>query len=224
MPPWRTRGAARAYSRVVAAGGSFWKKEDVSLWDYPDRQTNLVAQLDRQGRDVRDFRWLPFQGPVTAEFEKDTGKLNISPGNRKQMKSRVTQLQGDCAGAIRNYLLVQLEELPQALPVPEEAQARFGRHATTRNQGPWSPRSANGLRHELPGGGGRQVLDGSLPVGAEYARVSERNARSLLAALPGNRQMALPGRPLRGMVLAKAGKYALAVQQVNERLADSSGG
>jgi hypothetical protein len=42
----------------------------------------------------------------------------------KQIKARIAQLQGDYPTAIRKYLMVQLEELPQAMPLPEEIQER----------------------------------------------------------------------------------------------------
>ncbi len=140
-------------SRVIAAGGGLWTKENVAIWDYPDRQMAAANHLDQQATDIRDFRWLPFPGPVTVEFEKESPTLKVNTGNRKQIKSRISQLEGDCAAAIRNYLLVQLDELPQLMPLPPEMQAAMrqkpgSRTPAGRNNG--GSRSQVGVRHELP--------------------------------------------------------------------------
>ena len=70
----------------------------MAIWDYPDRQMAAVNHLDQQATDIRAFRWLPFSGPVTVEFEKESPTFKVNTGNRKQIKSRISQLEGDCGG------------------------------------------------------------------------------------------------------------------------------
>ncbi len=146
-------------SRVESGGPGVWKKEDVSVWEYPDRQLAAAHHLDPQTKEIHDSEayWLAFDGPVDLEFDLKTmrwkvstgtsfknlkgGKASRSPGGfpnpgeendrvevrhdqRKQLKSRIAQLQGDYPQAIRKYLSVQLDELPPKLPLPEEVQER----------------------------------------------------------------------------------------------------
>jgi hypothetical protein len=140
-------------SRVAAAGNGSWKKEDVSVWEYPDHQTEAARHLDPQAQKVHDERWLAFQGPVDLEFDVksvrwvvsrgtrvikgknrgpgsdedmggriDEGSTEIRFDPRKEIKSRIAQLQGEFPTAIRKYLLVQLEELEPEKELPEEMQ------------------------------------------------------------------------------------------------------
>jgi hypothetical protein len=109
------------FSRVSEVGGSFWSKDAVSIWPYPDQQTLASEHLDPQMAERRAFRWLPFEGPVKVSFEVQKLKPLVEPGNRMALKARMSELQGDYASAVRNYLLVQLEELPPVLPLPSEA-------------------------------------------------------------------------------------------------------
>jgi hypothetical protein len=67
-------------NRVEQGGAGLWKKEDVSLWDYPDRQIGAVHHLDGQAKTHHDEEWLPFAGPVDLEFEMKTMSFKISQG------------------------------------------------------------------------------------------------------------------------------------------------
>ena len=177
-------------SRVANAVAGVWKKEDVAIWDYPDRQTAAIDHLDGNLAKYHSFLWLPFQGPVTADLDKEKMKLNISPGSRKQIKSRIAQLQGDYAGAVRNYLLVQLDELPPAIPLPPEMQAAVRRQQQKPQEGPIGlPDAGARICDELSSRGGCQVLDGRLPAGAEHARTRNGDARRVLASLYRGGQM-----------------------------------
>jgi hypothetical protein len=206
-------------SRAIAAGAGFWKKDDVVVWDYPDRQTAAANHLEQQAADIRGFRWLPFQGPVTAEFDKAGLKLMISAGSHKEMKSRIAQLQGDCAGAVRNYLLVQLDELPQVMPLPPEGQEAVRARQAHPQEGPVAIpvpkiafatnfRAAEDAKFWM---GVCQLEQNMLEPAAETLDAYWRRYQEVGNWLP---QAAL----LRGLVLAKAEKYGLAVQQINELL------
>ena len=208
-------------SRVIAAGGGLWKKEDVAIWDYPDRQMAAVNHLDQQATDIRDFRWLPFSGPVTVEFEKESPTLKVNSGNRKQIKSRISQLEGDCAGAIRNYLLVQLDELPQLMPLPPEMQAAMRQKQDPAHQQEGTmavpvPKLAFAMNY-------RAAEDAKFWMGVcQFQQNMLEPAAETLDAywrryLDGGKWIPQAGL-LRGLALAKSGKYALAVQQMNELL------
>jgi len=139
-------------ARVEAAGGGAWKKEDVSVWDYPDNQLSAAHHLEGDAKSLHDAYWLPFEGPVDLEFDVKTMTLKVVTGTkikdlngkaarfggpadtsnrveerhdaRRQIKSRIAQLQGDYPKAIRTYLNVQLAELPPMYPLPEEVQEK----------------------------------------------------------------------------------------------------
>jgi hypothetical protein len=204
-------------SRVANAAAGSWKKEDIGVWEYPDRQTAAINHLDPQAAEIRGFLWLPFQGPVTAEFDKEHLNLNISPGTHKQIKSRVAQLQGDYAGAVRNYLLVQLDELPPMLPLPPEMQAAVKAKQQTTQEGTMAvpiPKLAFATNF-------RAAEDAKFWMAVcQYEQNMLEPANETLDAywrryIEGGKwipQTAL----LRGLTLAKSGKYALAVQQINE--------
>ncbi len=204
-------------SRVANAGAGVWKKEDVAIWDYPDRQTAAIDHLDGNLAKYHNFLWLPFQGPMTAEFDKEKMKLNISPGSRKQIKSRIAQLQGDFAGAVRNYLLVQLDELPPAIPVPPEVEAAIRAKQEKPQEGPigipvpqlvfaTNFRAAEDAKFWMAV---CQLEQNMLEPATETLDAYWRRYIEGGKWIP---QTAL----LRGLTLAKTGKYALAVQQINE--------
>jgi hypothetical protein len=204
-------------SRVTAAGSGLWKKEDVVVWDYPDRQTAAIEHFDQQGNDIHQFFWLPFQGPVTAEIDKDSMKLTISPGTRKQLKSRIAQLQGDDAGAVRNYLLVQLDELPPVFPLPEEMQAAIRAKQEKPPEGPIGvpvPKLAFATNF-------RSAEDAKywMAVCQLEQNMLETASETFDAYL---RRYAQGGKWIpeaavfRGLTLAKTGRYGLAVQQIND--------
>jgi hypothetical protein len=140
-------------ARVAAAGNGSWKKDDVSVWEYPDHQTEAARHLDPAAQQIHDERWLAFQGPVELEFDSqamgwvvsrgtkiikgktpgpargddmdgriDEGSTEVRFDPRKEIKSRIAQLQGEFPTAIRKYLLVQLEELEPEKELPEEVQ------------------------------------------------------------------------------------------------------
>ena len=69
-------------SRVAAAGNGSWKKEDVSLWDYPDHQTDAARHLDPQAQKTHDSRWLAFQGPVELDFDTKSMRWVVSQGSK----------------------------------------------------------------------------------------------------------------------------------------------
>jgi hypothetical protein len=204
-------------SRVANAGAGVWKKEDVAIWDYPDRQTAAIDHLDGNLAKYHSFLWLPFQGPVTADLDKEKMKLNISPGSRKQIKSRIAQLQGDYAGAVRNYLLVQLDELPPAIPLPPEMQAAVRAQQQKPQEGPIGlpvPQLAFAMNFRAAEDAKFwmavcQLEQNMLEPATETLDAYWRRYIEGGKWIP---QTAL----LRGLTLARTGKYALAVQQINE--------
>ena len=205
------------FSRVSKAGTGVWKKEDIGIWDYPDRQTDAVEHLDRQAAQIRGLLWLPFQGPVTADFDKESMQLNISPGSRKQIKSRIAQLQGDFAAAVRNYLLVQLDELPPAIPLPPAMAAAVRAKQEKPQEGTLAARVpqlafATNFRAAEDAKFWMAVCQLEQNMLEPATETLDAYWRRYLENGKWIPQTAL----LRGLMLAKAGKYALAVQQVNE--------
>lgn len=206
-------------SRVTAAGSGLWKKEDVVVWDYPDRQTAAVEHFDQQANDIHQFFWLPFQGPLTADIEKDSMKLTIGPGTRKQLKSRIAQLQGDNAGAVRNYLLVQLDELPNAIPLPEEMQAAMKAQQQKPSEEPLGipvPQLAVLTNFRAAEDAKFWMALCQLEQGM-FETASETFDAYWRRYLQGGKW--IPETALfRGLTLAKTGRYGLAVQQINDLL------
>jgi hypothetical protein len=110
-------------SRVAAAGAGFWKKEDVTVWPYPRLQSTAAHAPDAEAAQVRRARWLPFEAPVKVSFDTEKMEPVVTAGDLSQIKGRVDQLEGDPAGAIRTYLLIQLDELPPQMRLTEQERA-----------------------------------------------------------------------------------------------------
>jgi hypothetical protein len=67
-------------TRAELGGAGLWKKEDVSLWEYPDRQITGAHHLDGQIKTVHDDDWLQFQGPVDLDFDMTKMSFKVSQG------------------------------------------------------------------------------------------------------------------------------------------------
>jgi tetratricopeptide (TPR) repeat protein len=122
------------FTRVSEAGGSFWNKDAVSVWRYPDQQSSAADRIGSKAAERRAMAWLPLEGPVKVSFDVNSLQPVVEPTNHLELKARVAELQADYTGAIRSFLLVQLEELPPALPLPSEA-----RDAVAGRQKPGQP-------------------------------------------------------------------------------------
>ena len=68
-------------SRVESAGGGAWKKEDVAVWEYPDKQIANAHHLDGDAKTLLEAYWLPFEGPVELEFDPEDHALEGQHGN-----------------------------------------------------------------------------------------------------------------------------------------------
>jgi hypothetical protein len=68
--------------RVEAGSGGAWKKDDVVVWNYPDKQLEAAHHLEGQAKTLHDAYWLPFEGPVDLEFDGKTGKFVVITGTR----------------------------------------------------------------------------------------------------------------------------------------------
>ena len=152
-------------SRVAAAGNGLWKKEDISVWEYPDRRSNAAHHLNPQQAEIRDLYHLPFEGPVKDEIDIKVMKVISKGTDHKEIKARVAHIQGDFPKAIRHYLLVQLEELQPAIPLPPEAIELLKAQGKELEGTPAAPGSQAGFCREFPGRRGCEVLDGRLPIG-----------------------------------------------------------
>jgi hypothetical protein len=252
-------------ARVAAAGNGSWKKEDVSVWPYPDRQIEGAKHLDERAQKAHDARWLPFEGPVELDFDetardaagnlaprwvvstgvkivkedkgrkrgpspdgdvsgRDEGSTEVRFDPKKEIKSRIAQLQGDFGTAIRKYLLVQLEELDPQKALPEKYQKQLQDLPPEK-------------RPQVPGGvltwpvGEREFLINF--YGAENAKFwmglcqMEQNEResaeetfSAYLRSPkyasGNGRWIVEAASLRAQVLAESNKFALAVQAMDQ--------
>ncbi len=62
-------------------------------------------------------------GAIPAPGEENN-RVEVRHDSRVQLKARIAQLQGDFPQAIRKYLTVQLDELPERLFFPQEIQER----------------------------------------------------------------------------------------------------
>jgi hypothetical protein len=162
-------------SRVEAAGNGLWKKEDIGVWEYPDKQIADARRLEGDAKTLHEAYLLPFEGPVDLELDMKTMSMKVVTGTRikdldtnkagrrnpgafpgqsdasnrveerhdarRQIKSRIAQLQGDYPRAIRTYLNVQLAELPPATLLPDEVQEQLRKAPPDRRpkgDGPWS--------------------------------------------------------------------------------------
>src|SRR5580704_11664476 len=67
-------------SRVESAGGGAWKKEDVAVWEYPDKQIADAHHLEGDAKTLHEAYWLPFEGPVELEFDPKTMHWKVSTG------------------------------------------------------------------------------------------------------------------------------------------------
>lgn len=208
-------------SRSAAAGAGFWKKDDVTVWDYPNRQGLAARNLDLRATQARELRWLPFEGPVKVDFDKDALQLQTKGGERKEIRSRTSQLQGDCPSAIRNYLLVQLEELPPAMMLPpavaKEIATKQGKSLGDGPVGIEVPKREFAMNY-------RAAEDAKfwMAVCQMEQNEFESAAENLAAYIRGygaRGGLWIPQAALlRGIVLAHAQQYALAVQSVNQVL------
>jgi hypothetical protein len=76
-------------SRVVTASADGWKKDDVGVWDYPDRQIAAAHHLDPTAKTIHEALWLPFQGPVELDFDVKALTWKVVQGNTiKTMKGK----------------------------------------------------------------------------------------------------------------------------------------
>jgi len=208
-------------SRTAAAGAGFWKKDDVTVWDYPNLQGTAARNLDLRAMQARELRWLPFEGPVKVDFDKDTLQLQSKGGDRKEIKSRTSQLQGDCPSAIRNFLLVQLEELQPAMILPpaiqKEIAAKQGKPLGDSPVGIEVPKREFAMNY-------RAAEDAKFWMAVcqmeqnEFESAAE-NFGAYLRGYGARGGIWIPQAALlRGIVLAHAQQYALAVQSVNQIL------
>lgn len=197
-------------SRAAGAGDGHWKKEDVVIWDYPDRQTSASRNRDQQAAIIQAARWLPFEGPV--EFSEETRQL---VSKHKEIKSRIAQLQGDGATAIRNYLLVQLDELPERIVIPQKEQP---------GKAPTEAMTAEVPKRELLMNL-RAAEDAKYWMGICQMEIDQKKPQAAVETLSaylgrygqgGN--WVIPAALFRGIALARDEKYALAVQSLNQLL------
>lgn len=96
-------GGPGLISRVSESGGEFWRKEDVGIWSYPERQLDASDNLDEEGRQ-RLRRWqVPLEAPVPVEFDRAKQQVVIGAPEKGQYKTRILHLLGDYRTAVGNY-------------------------------------------------------------------------------------------------------------------------
>jgi hypothetical protein len=207
-------------SRVIAAGTGLWKPEDVSVWDYPDRRSEAANKLNPQKAELRELNHLPFEGPMKDEIDIKVMKVISKGTDHKQIKARVAQLQGDCAKAIRNYLLVQLEELQPAIPLPPEGMEVL----KAQGKEPEGPVTLPVPKRDFVVNF-RAAEDAKFWMAVcqfEQQAAPETAAENFGAYLrgyaPRNGIWVIPAAVLRSVALARGQQYALAVQSINQLL------
>lgn len=118
-------------TRVVDAGGDRWNRDDVSLWLHPTDRIHAAAERDEAERQRLLVLTSPFDAPVVEKVAD--GVYAPIPPTRELLKTRIEQLLGRFASAIRGYLPIRVERnIPDDSHVPPEArriQAVAGEHA-----------------------------------------------------------------------------------------------
>jgi hypothetical protein len=107
-------------TRAEQGGAGLWKKEDVSVWEYPDRQITAAHHLDGQAKLRHDEDWLPFEGPVDMEFDMKKMQFKVSQGTTfTDVKGKGDRRQG--ASAMPN----PGEEGPERVEVRHDARRQI---------------------------------------------------------------------------------------------------
>lgn len=103
-PPAALGDAPGLFARAAAASG-VWKAEDLSLWAYP--QQALHQHLNMNANELRlvQAALTPFVVPV--EFRADENKQPRRVETLRQLKIRTTQLKGDYANAVGQYISIR---------------------------------------------------------------------------------------------------------------------
>ncbi|MCA9116943.1 MAG: hypothetical protein KDA79_17820 [Planctomycetaceae bacterium] len=109
-------------NRLAGAGTGLGESSAVSVWGWPEQQQQAFDHITEDDRLYQRFliREYPFRAPTRVRADQERKQLAFDP-TYTQLKTRIRQLQGDHAAAIRTYLTVRLSERfnPQ-LPVPAE--------------------------------------------------------------------------------------------------------
>jgi len=117
------------YSRVLAAGTGKWTKENLSIWKTPEMRLDTAETYTaEQLQKVESFR-LPLTVPQKFEIVQDeSGKPvpTLALPENIQLKTRISQLQGNYEASIASYLTVRLsDQIPPPESIPKVHQLFF---------------------------------------------------------------------------------------------------
>ena len=116
--------------RVAAAGGSFWDRDDISVWPHPQQSVDRHAQLEEGGDQQLLVRHFPFQAPVPVTANVEEQKVEVGRPRRQQLETRIAQLEGRYEDAIKSYQLIRISgSFHPQLPVPPELRLMNARAA-----------------------------------------------------------------------------------------------
>ncbi len=111
-------------TRVGEAGHDFWKKEDLKVWDYYEKQNLAAYKLDENQIKYLEAMRAPFKSPVKFEepFERSRATFNDKDKESRDkkklkgrivytkdlLKCRIIQMTGKLPVAIKMYQNIQL--------------------------------------------------------------------------------------------------------------------
>lgn len=117
-------------ARVADYGSGRYSREDISVWEYPERMLDAAENRGERQREKLLVRELPFRAPVEILKDEQKQQLRLSRPQAKQYKTRILQLMGSYGDAIESYLVRRLEGTfsPQ-LSVPPQIRRMHARAA-----------------------------------------------------------------------------------------------
>jgi len=117
--------SAGIWMRAVKAGKGRWEVADVRLWDYPETQLSAHVQMTKDQQNSLEGLLRPFEAFMNAKIDPRTGRpvflgreaqldpaagkfdpnvrVNVRLTKGEQMRSRLAQLAGDFAEAVKSY-------------------------------------------------------------------------------------------------------------------------
>jgi hypothetical protein len=121
-------GGDGAVSRVTTFTRKHWETPPrISVWDVPDRQAHEFWEIEPNSSRAQALavRKEPFKAPIDLHSQQEGSPPRLVP-TQLQWTSRLAQLQGKFADAVRTFGLVRQDERKKSLGLsPEEQQIPF---------------------------------------------------------------------------------------------------
>ena len=96
--------------RIASAGGDRWSESDVAIWSFPEQQTEKFWSVVPDSQESQQIlgRKLPFSAPAEIEHNSQLNQYQLGLPSKRQWSTRVAQLEGLSADAIRSYGAIRL--------------------------------------------------------------------------------------------------------------------